>query len=152
MEATSANPATPEEQTMITKYLGTSAVIDSNFKTTAVLKESEAHRRREIISDVEYVFALALNHGEYYVGQADIRFYLEKLPENDTELFLNSQALAIADLTINGADSQNQEASFSNHVIPLRPGQVELGWNKVTLRYFTPYNKNRVGLHSFTDQ
>jgi aminopeptidase N len=37
-------------------------------------------------------------------------------------------------------------------VIPLRVGHVKLGWNKVSLRYFTPYNNNRVGLHSFIDQ
>jgi aminopeptidase N len=37
-------------------------------------------------------------------------------------------------------------------VIPLRVGHVKLGWNKVSLKYFTPYNNNRVGLHSFIDQ
>lgn len=72
------NPATPEEQTLITKHLGsTGVIIDQQFKSTAILKETQAHRRRELISDVEYVFALALNHGAHYLGQAQISFYLE---------------------------------------------------------------------------
>lgn len=151
MESAATNPATTEEQALIAKHLGAAAVIDHQFKTTAILKETEAHRRRELISDVEYTFAVALNHGSHYLGQAEVKFYLEQLPQNDQELFLNSQALAITDLKINGNEVTG-EAAFSNHVIPLRPAHVKLGWNKVTLRYFTPYNNNRVGLHSFIDQ
>ena len=91
-----------KEQEMINKYLGTQGVIiDSNFKSTGVLKESQAYKRRELVSDVEYTFALALNHGEHYVGQAEIKFYVEHLPANDDELFLDSAALAVADLKIN---------------------------------------------------
>jgi hypothetical protein len=35
------------------------------------------------------------------LGQADIKFYVEHLPANDEELFLDSAALAVADLNIN---------------------------------------------------
>ena len=41
--------------------------------------------------------------------------------------------------------------SFQNQVIPLRPSDVVAGWNTVQMRYLTPYNKNRVGLHTFID-
>jgi len=59
----------PQEQELINKHLGSEGVIiDSGFKSTGVLKEIQAHRRRELISDVEYTFALALNHGNYYLG------------------------------------------------------------------------------------
>jgi hypothetical protein len=106
-----------KEQELITKYLGSQGVIvDSNFKSTGVLKESQAHKRRELISDVEYTFALALNHGEHYLGQADIRFYVEQLPATDDELFLDSAALAIADLKIN-ENSISEQSGFQNHVI-----------------------------------
>ena len=44
---------------------------------------------------------MALKKGDAYFGQAEINFYLERLPENDEELFINSNALAIAELTIN---------------------------------------------------
>jgi len=44
------------------------------------------------------------------------------------------------------------ENGFHNHRIALKPADLILGLNTVTLKYFTPYNKNRVGLHSFTDQ
>ena len=119
---TTTSPATPEEQALITKYLGTEGVIiDSNFKSTAVLKETEAHRRKELISDVEYQFALALKHGDHYLGQASITFYLEQHPVNDEELFIESQALAIAELRINGT-SVSDPTSFINHRIPLKIG------------------------------
>ena len=45
MESTNSttSPATPEELVIITKYLGENAVlIDEHFKTTAVMKESQA--------------------------------------------------------------------------------------------------------------
>jgi hypothetical protein len=107
----------PKDQELITKHLGSQGVIiDSNFKSTGVLKETQAHKRRELISDVEYTFALALNHGEHYLGQADIRFYVEQLPATDDELFLDSATLAIADLKVNDQHITEQ-AGFLNHVI-----------------------------------
>ena len=140
-----------KEQELITQHLGSQGVIvDSNFKSTGVLKESQAHKRRELISDVEYTFALALNHGEHYLGQADIRFYVEQLPATDDELFLDSAALAIADLKIN-ENYISEQSGFQNHVIQLKKELLKLGWNRVTLRYLTPFNNNRVGLHSFID-
>ena len=66
--APATNPATPDEQALITKHLGDHAIIDQQFKTTAILKESEAQRRRELVSDVEYIFSVALNHGGHYLG------------------------------------------------------------------------------------
>jgi len=73
------------------------------------------------------------------------------LPSNDTDLFINSQALAVADLLINDRAVAVGPESFQNQVIPLRRSDVVQGWNTVQLRYLTPYNKNRVGLHTFTD-
>ena len=60
------------------KHLGSDGVIvDSNFKGNVILKETQAKRRAELISDVEYTFSLALNHGDYYLGQAEIAFYVD---------------------------------------------------------------------------
>ena len=103
------------------------------------MKETQAHRRREIVSDVEYTFALALNHGDNYLGQAEIKFYIEQLPTNDGDLFLNSHALAVAELKVNDVHITEQ-SGFSSQIIPLLPSMVKKGWNKVTLKYFTPYN------------
>jgi hypothetical protein len=78
MESSTATNLEAHEKELIAKHLGSDGVIvDSNFKSTGVLKESQAKRRKELISDVEYTFALALNHGDYYLGQAEIRFYVE---------------------------------------------------------------------------
>jgi hypothetical protein len=54
-----------------------------------------------LVSDIEYTFSLALKHGDYYLGQASISFYLNDVPANEDELFLESHALAVADLKIN---------------------------------------------------
>ena len=54
-----------------------------------------------MVSDIEYEYSLALSHGDYYLGQAVVRFYLEQMPANDDDLFLNFQALAVSNLTIN---------------------------------------------------
>jgi hypothetical protein len=54
--------------------------------------------------------------------------------------------LTINDQVMSGADA------FKNQRIALETPQVVLGWNTVQLRYFTAFNKNRVGLHSYTDQ
>ena len=60
-----------------------------------------------------------------------INFYLKKIPENDTDLFINSQALAIADLQINDKQMPVGPESFQNQVIPLRASDVVQGWNTV---------------------
>lgn len=57
----------------------------------------------------------------------------------------------MTDLKVND-HSLTEQSDFNNHQIPLRQGHVKLGWNKVILRYLTPYNNNRVGMHSFIDQ
>jgi hypothetical protein len=50
------------------------------------------------------------------MGQADVRFYVEHLPATDDELFLDSAALAVADLKINDHHITEQ-SGFNNHVI-----------------------------------
>ena len=57
----------------------------------------------------------------------------------------------MADLRINDRPMAVGPESFQNQVIPLRVADLVEGWNTVQLRYLTPYNKNRVGLHTFTD-
>ena len=54
-------------------------------------------------------------------------------------------------MRVNGHEEKGAEA-FQHQEIRIKANFVKLGWNKVTLRYFTPYNNNRVGLHSFIDQ
>ena len=58
--------------------------------------------------------------------------------------------MAIADLHINLQPVTDKEA-YDNQQITLKSSQVVEGWNTVELKYFTAYNKNRVGLHTFTD-
>lgn len=61
--------ATEQQKELIQRHLGTQGVIiDEKFKGSVMLKESQAKRRAELISDVEYTFSLALNHGEHYLG------------------------------------------------------------------------------------
>ena len=76
-------------------------IIDPHYNANLVLTEQEAKKRAELISDIEYTFSLALKKGENYFGQAEINFYLERLPSTDDELFVNSNALAVSELTIN---------------------------------------------------
>jgi hypothetical protein len=52
--------------------------------------ETHAHRRKELVGDIEYTFALALNRGDNYLGRATIKFELKIMPKNDNELFINS--------------------------------------------------------------
>jgi len=112
--------------------------VDSNFKGNHILKEAQARRRVELITDVDYVFSLALNHGDYYLGQVQITFVLKQMPENDHELFINSQAMAIADLKIN-EHHITEESGFKSQTIALTPDHLKEGENTVSLRYLTPY-------------
>ena len=57
---------------------------------------------------------------------------------NDDELFLNSNALAVADLTINLTPRVDQ-SYFHGQKIRLEIEDLKLGWNTVSLKYFTPY-------------
>ena len=139
------------EQLLITKHLGDHAIVDKKYKATVVLSREQADKRRSLIREIEYDFQLALQKGDYYLGNAVINFYLKEAPSNDEDLFINSQALAVADLRINDREMADGPESFQNQVIPLRCADVVQGWNTVQLRYLTPYNKNRVGLHTFTD-
>jgi hypothetical protein len=69
MESSTSSPASPEEQTLIHKYLGIDGVIiNQDYKSTALLRETEAQTMKGLISDVDYTFSLALNHGDYYLG------------------------------------------------------------------------------------
>lgn len=58
--------------------------------------------------------------------------------------------MAIAELVINDKEKKEKE-SFQGQKIPLEAADLTQGWNTVMLRYFSPYNKNRTGLHSFID-
>lgn len=102
------------------------------------LTEAEAARRAELVSDVEYTFNLALKKGNDYLGQAEINFYLEKLPANNDELFINSMALAVSELTIN-EESKTDSKYFTGQKIRLELTDLKQGWNVVCLKYFTPY-------------
>ena len=98
---------------------------------------------------MEYDFSLALKKGDYYLGNAVINFYLKRVPADD-ELFINSQAMAIGSLVMNAQKITDADA-FDNQRINLKSNILVQGWNTVELKYFTPYNKNRIGLHTFTD-
>lgn len=102
------------------------------------------------MSDIEYTFSLALKKGDNYLGQAEINFYLEQMPANDDELYLNSNALAISELTIN-EDQKDNQRYFEGQRIRLERADLKQGWNIVSMKYFTPYQKNRTGLHTFID-
>lgn len=83
--------ASTDELELIKKYLGTEGVIvDPKYKGSFVLKETQAQRRKELVSDIVYNFALGIKKGDYYVGQAEIKFYLNEVPKDDEELFINS--------------------------------------------------------------
>lgn len=71
-------------------------IVDEGYKSNNVcLTQVEAARRAELVSDIEYNFSLALKKGDNYLGQAEINFYLESMPVNDEELFINSNAMAV---------------------------------------------------------
>ena len=127
-------------------------IIDPDFNTTHIcLSEQEAKQRASLVSDIEYTFSLALKKGDFYLGQAEISFYLERMPETDDELFLNSNALAVSELAIN-EDPKLDQLYFTGQKIRLEMVDLKQGWNVVSLKYFTPYQKNRTGLHQFIDQ
>ena len=111
--------------------MGPGAIIDKKFKSTVVLSREQASQRKSLISEIEYDFQLALQKGDHYLGKAVINFYLKKMPSSDTDLFINSQALAIADLSINDTVMPCEPTSFQNQVIPLPAAHVVKGWNTV---------------------
>ena len=138
-----------EEKTLIKTHLGEEAMVDGKHKANVVLTKDQAMVRASLIQEVEYDFSLALKKGDYYLGNAVINFYLKRVPGDD-ELFINTQAMAIADLYINLQKVTDKEA-FDNQRINMKSTQLVKGWNTVEVKYLTPYNKNRVGLHTFTD-
>ena len=89
---------TNEEQLLIIKHLGDAHIVDKMYKSTVVLSREQANKRKEHIMEIEYDFQIALQKGDYYLGNAVINFYLKTMPSSDTDLFINSQALAVADL------------------------------------------------------
>ena len=116
-----------------------------------MLSKEQAAKRRELLSEIEYDFQVALQKGDYYLGNAVVNFYVRRMPSEDTDLFINFQSLAISDLQINDRPMPVGPESYQNQVIPLKIADLTQGWNTVQLRYLTPYNKNRVGLHTFID-
>ena len=68
------------------------------------------------------------------------------MPDNDDDLFLNSNAMAVSELTIN-EDPKLEQKYFSGQKIRLEMADLKQGWNVVSMKYFTPYQKNRTGLH-----
>ena len=140
-----------DEKILIAKHLQSDTVIiDPGFSKTVTLLQTEAETRAACISDVEYDFQLCLNRGHYYIGNAVINFFLDTEPAEGT-LFINLIAMAISSLVIN--DNKCTEASFfQNHKIPLDMKNLSLhAWNTVQVRYFSKYNTNCTGLHTFTD-
>lgn len=142
METESAKTFEPsaDQSALIAKHLNQdSTILDPYYgDTNIVLTQLAADRRAELVSDIEYNFSLALNKGSNYLGQAEINFYLETLPENDEELFLNSMAMAVCDLTIN-EELRTDAKYFTGQKIRLELKDLKQGWNVVSLRYFSPY-------------
>jgi len=68
------------------------------------------------------------------------------MPITNEELFINSNALAISELTINETLRVDKKY-FTQQRIRLELEDLREGWNIVSLKYFTPYQKNRTGLH-----
>jgi len=68
------------------------------------------------------------------------------MPSTNEELFINSNALAISELTINET-LRGDKKYFTQQRIRLELEDLREGWNIVSLKYFTPYQKNRTGLH-----
>ena len=68
------------------------------------------------------------------------------MPTTNEELFINSNALAISELTINETLRVDKKY-FTQQSIRLELEDLREGWNIVSLKYFTPYQKNRTGLH-----
>jgi len=81
-----------EQMEILNKHFNMdNTIVDPHYNSTHFcLSQAAAIRRAELVSDIEYTFSLALKKGDNYLGQAEINFYLEKMPNNDEELFLNS--------------------------------------------------------------
>ena len=110
-----------EDKEVVAKYLGSEGVIfDPKYKGSTVLYETQAKRRKELISEVNYTFALTLHKGEYFGGHATVQFYLEEVPANAEELFINLHAIAVSGLTINGV-SITEQSAYEGQVIKLLP-------------------------------
>lgn len=107
VESTAYTPS-EDNKALIFKHLNDGAIIDAGYKKTVTLKQTEAKRRAELISNVEYDFQLALNTGDYYLGGAVINFYLNTEPK-DGELVLNFNAIAVNDLCINDKPLRAQQ-------------------------------------------
>ena len=137
---------------IVKKHFNTEQTLfDPKYNASNIpLTQAEANRRAELVSDIEYTFSLALKKGDNFLGQAEINFYIEHMPENDTELFLNSMALSVSELTIN-EDLKVDPKYFHGQRIRLERADLRQGWNVVSMKYYTPYMKNRVGLHQFID-
>ena len=144
-------PSNVHMQIMTSVFNMEETIIDPEFNSTHVcLTEQESILRAALVSDIEYTFSLALKKGDFYLGQAEISFYLERLPESDDELFLNSNTMAVSELSIN-EDPKLEQKYFTGQKIRLEIGDLKQGWNVISLKYFTPYQKNRTGLHQFID-
>jgi len=117
------------ERKIMLKHLGEGSVVNQDYKQVVALSKVENDKRHEIASDIEYDFQLALQKGDYYLGNAVINFYVNRLPQHG-ELFLNCNALAISHLTVN--DKQIDAAAvFHGQRIGLEQPHIELGWNTV---------------------
>ena len=64
--------------------------------------KSEADTRKKYIEEVLYHFRLGVREGDSYTGYASVKFFLKAVPENEGDLFLNFQAKAVSQYTVNG--------------------------------------------------
>ena len=71
---------TSEEQLLIVKHLGDAYILDKKYKSTVVLPREQADKRKEHIMEIEYDYQIALQKGDYYLGNAVINFYVKTLP------------------------------------------------------------------------
>lgn len=92
-----------------------------------------------------------MKQGDSYTGYASLRFFLNAVPENEGDLFLNFQVKAISEYTVNGQVHKDAE-DFTNHKLRLQNANLKAGWNTVSLKYFQLYSDQQVGLHSYIDK
>jgi hypothetical protein len=101
-----------EAKDLVLKHLGANAYFEKGYNKSVLLKKSEAEKRKALITEVEYDFQVAINHGSHYMGKAVVNFYAKEKPTAG-DLFLDFKAMAVGQLTVND-EVKNAAELFAN--------------------------------------
>lgn len=125
---------------------------DTDKEAKQTLYKTEAFKRSDMVSDVSYKLAYALNRGgETFQGHVEMKFTLSHDSCKSDDIFVDYRGDKVHILNINGKILSGGNP-FHGHRIHFPKEYLKQGVNQVEIRFTSAYVRDCAGIQYFKDK